>query len=264
MSNFWQDLRFSLRLLRKRPGFTLIAVLVLALGVGANTAIFSVVNAVLLRPLPLKDAESVVVLVSTNAERGYDSVSVSYGDFLDWRKEGVFAEVAVFEERHYDLTQSGEPERVRGINASGDFFPIMGLQPVLGRTLLPEDNEASGASVAVISEGLWRRRFGGDRNILNQTIILNGKPYTIVGVMPVIKLAPEQTDVWTSLRFENGGPNQDMLRRDNFVFQSLALWGIDVLISLAPNDIPRLSSISPPCSRYSLTLPLVRAIVCCC
>ncbi|HVG39303.1 MAG TPA: ABC transporter permease, partial [Pyrinomonadaceae bacterium] len=216
MNALWHDLRYGARMMRQRPGFTFIAVLVLALGVGANTAIFSVVNAVLLRPLPVKDAERVVVPVSTNPERGFDSASVSYGDFLDWQREEVFERVAVYQFRDYDLTQSGEPERVRGLAASGDFFSILGTQPMLGRVLAPDDYAAGGADVAVISEGLWRRRFGSDRALLDRTITLSGRQYAVLGVVPDIKFTPEPIDVWTPLRFTSGGPSEDMLRRDNF------------------------------------------------
>ncbi len=224
MQTLWQDLRYGVRTLLKRPGFATLAVLVLALGIGANSAIFSVINAVLLRPLPYKNSERIVVPVSTNVERGFDNASVPYADFLDWKnEEQLFEHVAVFQQVNLDLTGDGEPERVQGVRATEGFFDVTGLQPLVGRRLLPEDHRPGVATVAVISNGLWQRRFGGEKEIVGRMIALNGRQYAVVGVMPSASVTDDAPDVWVPLTFEAGGQSSDVLRRDNFIWQSIAL-----------------------------------------
>ena len=234
MRTLWQDLRYGVRTLLKRPGFATLAVLVLALGIGANSAIFSVINAVLLRPLPYKNSERIVVPVSTNVERGFDNASVPYADFLDWKnEEQLFEHVSVFQQVNLDLTGVGEPERVPGVRATEGFFDVIGLQPLVGRRLLPEDHQPGGAAVAVINDGLWQRRFGGEKEIVGRMIALNGRQYQIVGVMPSPTASPDATDVWVPIIFESGGPSSDVLRRDNFIWQSIALLKQDVSLAQA-------------------------------
>ncbi|MDQ3257576.1 MAG: ABC transporter permease, partial [Acidobacteriota bacterium] len=235
MTTLWQDLRYGVRTLLKRPSFATLAVLVLALGIGANSAIFSVINAVLLRPLPYMNPERIVVPVSTNAERGFDNASVPYADFLDWKnEEQLFEHVAVFQQVNLDLTGDGEPERIQGVRATEGYFDVTGLQSLVGRRLLPEDHQPGGAAVAVISDGLWQRRFGGEKEIVGRIIALNGRKYTVVGVMPSdTSVSSDATDVWVPLTFESGGPSSDILRRDNFIWQSIALLKQDVSLAQA-------------------------------
>lgn len=234
MRTLWQDLRYGLRMLLKSPGFTVVAVLTLALGIGANTAIFSVVNAVLLQPLPYKNSDRIVVPVSTNTERGFDSASVAYADFLDWKREGqLFEQVAVFREVNFDLTGDGEPERVPSVRASEDFFNVIGAQPLIGRRLLPEDHQAGSAKVAVITYGLWQRRFGGQKEAVGRTLTLNGLQYSIVGVMPPASIYPDEAQLWVPQAFESGAPSTDDLRRDNFIWQAIALLKQDVSVEQA-------------------------------
>jgi predicted permease len=183
MTDLLQDLRFGLRVFRKSPGFTLIAILTLALGIGANTALFSVVNAVLLSPLPYSHPEQLVSLHAskTNFEHG----SISYPNFLDWQKENhTFSAMAVYRSLVFNLTGSGEAEQLFGQYVSSDFFPILDTQPLLGRNFLRGEDRIGGAPLAMISAGLWQRKFNSSPDILNKTVTLNGTAYTVIGVVP--------------------------------------------------------------------------------
>src|SRR5499426_3531843 len=180
MESFIQDLRFSARMLMKRPGFTLIAALTLALGVGANTAIFSVVNAVLLRPLPYKDASRLMVL--WERERNIEQESPSYPNFLDWQAQSrSFEQLALSRRDNANLTGAGEPERLDVRQVSANFFATLGVAPLLGRSFAPEEDRVGANPVAVIGYGLWRRRFAADAEIINKTITLNDRPFTVIG-----------------------------------------------------------------------------------
>ncbi len=181
LAGLWQDLRYGARMLRKSPGFTAVALLTLALGVGANTAIFSVVNAVLLRPLPYKDPERLVRLSEYHEKA--PGMSVSYPNYLDWREQQTsFELMAATRPGAYNLSGEGEPERLAGSHISPEFFKVLGVEPALGRSFTEEENRPGAGRVAVISHGLWQRRFGSDPNILGRALTLNGEPYTIVGV----------------------------------------------------------------------------------
>jgi putative ABC transport system permease protein len=220
MGAFVQDLRYGVRTLLKRPAFAVVAVLTLALGIGANTAVFSVVNSVLLRPLPLKDPDRIVVPVSANAERGYDAVSVPYADYVDWKNDGqLFESLALYTNSPFELTGEGEPERVAGVEASGEYFAVLGVPPVAGRALLPGDDAVGGAEVAVIGEGLWRRRYGADPGVVGRAIRLNGNAHTVVGVMPAL---PDHADVWVPLVIDPAEWGEDLTRRDNFIWEAIA------------------------------------------
>jgi predicted permease len=186
-SNFFagvlQDLRYALRMLRKSPGFTAVAVLTLALGIGANTAIFSIVNGVLLNPLPFPHPQELTVLYehSTNFEK----FSISYPNFLDWqRTNSTFASMAAYRHEDFTITGSGGPERARGGMVSAEFFPILGVKPLLGRLFVRDEDHLGAAPVALLAEGFWQRRFGSARDIIGKQIIMNGDAYTIVGVIP--------------------------------------------------------------------------------
>src|SRR5436853_7242841 len=182
MESLWQDIRYAARLLTKSPAFTLLAVLALALGIGANTAILSLVNAVLLRPLPGIEAPDQLVAFE-RLQGGTNYYNFGYPDYLDYRDQsqsfaGLAAHVGT------PLSFAGDTtERVRGDVVTGNYFSVLGAKPALGRLLQPEDDQAVGASpVAVISHGLWRRAFGSDPSVVGQTIKLNGHDFTIVGV----------------------------------------------------------------------------------
>jgi putative ABC transport system permease protein len=224
MKVFMQDLRYGLRILLKRPGFTLIAVLTLALGIGANTTIFSFVNAILLRPLPFKNADQLVVPVSFNPARYSDDSSITYADYLDWKNEGIFEHVAALNLLSAaDLTSgNGEPERVRVAAVSEDYFAVMGSEALVGRTFGDDDYNPPGpARGLIITYGLWQRRFGGDPDIIDQKIYLNGRPYPIIGVTAKDSTWPDDREVFVPLAV-GPNPGPDLMRRDNMIFSGIA------------------------------------------
>jgi putative ABC transport system permease protein len=179
-----QDIRYGLRMLAKHKAFTSIAIITLALGIGANTAIFSVVNELLLRPLPYRDADRIVTVWEVSPE-GRHQNSTSRANFRAWHEQThSFNYMAAFSDQRLNLTGTGEPEELSVQFTTPDFFKILGVDPILGRTFLPEDNNAGQSPVAVLSYGLWQRRFGGQANLVGQPITLNDTAYTVIGVMP--------------------------------------------------------------------------------
>jgi putative ABC transport system permease protein len=185
LETLWQDLRYGVRMLLKHPGFTFIAVLTLALGIGVNTALFSVVNAVLLLPLPYAEPERLAQVYEANAQQGYDRFSFSLANFVDHRDQQTgFAQMTAYFRRDANLTGAGEPERVQVAIVSASFFPLLRVQPLLGRGFLTEEETPGKHRVAVLSYGLWQRRFGADPGILNQPVTLSGNLFTVVGVLP--------------------------------------------------------------------------------
>jgi putative ABC transport system permease protein len=184
MESLWQDIRYGARTLYKNPGFTAVAVLALALGIGANTAIFSVVNELLLRPLPFKDPERIVMLWEVTPE-GRHQNTTSRANFVRWRDDSKsFDGVAAFADTKLNLTGVGDAEEVPAQLASPDLFRILGAEPIIGRTFSQDDARAGAPRVAVLGYGLWQRRFGGDRGVIGKPVTLNGVPVTVVGVMP--------------------------------------------------------------------------------
>jgi predicted permease len=178
-----QDLRYGARMLRKDSGFTLVAVLTLALGIGANTAIFSVVNGVLLNPLPYPHPEQLVTL--HESKPNFDSGSISYPNFRDWRKDNhTFSSMAISRGYAFSLTGLGEAEQVRGRFISSDFFSTVGVNPVLGRSFASGEDEIGAAPIALISAGFWMRKFGSSPDVLGKSLILDGRGFTVVGVVP--------------------------------------------------------------------------------
>jgi predicted permease len=210
MRDLWQDVRYGLRVLLKNAGFTTIAVLTLALGIGANTALFSVVNGVLLNPLPFPNADQLVAVYSKTGQ--FEHSSVTYLNFLDWQKDNrSFADFGAFRSEDYNLTGAGEPERVHGHMISAEFFPAYGIPPILGRNITPEEDRAGGAPVVLIGDGLWKRKFGRSAEILGRNITLNGTTYVVVGVAQsqITGLSPSDAYVpigqWTDPTFRNRG-----------------------------------------------------------
>jgi putative ABC transport system permease protein len=204
-AEFLQDVRYGLRTLAKNPGFTIVAVAALALGIGANTAIFSVVNSVLLRPLPFKDPNQLVMVWDEQTHLGFPKDTPTPANFLDWqRQNSVFAGMAAMAPRSFNLTGTGEPERLDGRRVSANLFDLLGIQPQLGRGFRPEE-DTPGTRVVILSHGLWERRFGADPRIIGRAISLNGESYIIVGVMPAAMELPEMTDwreqLWVPLAF---------------------------------------------------------------
>ncbi|MDQ3119688.1 MAG: ABC transporter permease [Verrucomicrobiota bacterium] len=221
MSTFITDLRYAVRMLLKSPGFTLIAVVALALGIGANTAIFSVVNAVLLRPLPYKAPEELVWLWGTNPQNDIKQETASYPDFNDWRQQAQsFNGMAGFASSAPILGGTeGEPERLRAGVAIGDLFSVLGVEPALGRKFLPEENEEGKHRVVLLSHALWQRRFGGDPGIVSRQVMINNNQHTIVGVLPAAFQDPlpgeaQRLEMWLPLSVT---ANMKQARRGDFL-----------------------------------------------
>lgn len=217
-----RDLRYAARTLLRSPGYTVVALLALTLGIGANTTIFSFVDAMLLRPLPYNDADRLFATVSVKAAENLDRASVSYADYEDWRRESdLFAAVALYQPTTASVSGGSEdPERVDSATISDEFFELLDLQPILGRPLTAIDKAPDTASVAVISHGFWQRRFAGDPAALGRQIRVGGVPHTIVGVLGPRAAYPEATQLFLPLvpaRFDD----LDLARRDNLIFQGL-------------------------------------------
>jgi putative ABC transport system permease protein len=182
LEGVWQDLSCGLRMLRKSPGFTAVAVLTLAFGIGANSAIFSVVNAVLLRPLPYRDSGRLFMMGELTPQM---EMSVSYANFQDWEKQNhAFESLGARRYSDFSLTEAGHPERIRGMMASAGYWPTLGVQPLLGRVFNPAEDRTGGPPVAVISYGLWKQRFDLNAGVLGKTLLLDNQSYAIVGVLP--------------------------------------------------------------------------------
>ena len=199
MNTLISDIRYALRMFAKSPGFTAIAVLTLALGIGANTALFSVVNGVLLNPLPYPQSSQLAAVYGKAA--GLDKAPISYLNFLDWQRENrVFSAMAIYRNENYNLTGTGEGERLDGYMVSADFFSTLGVPPVLGRAFRAGDDQLGAAPVVVLSAGLWKRKFGSAPDIIGKPMILNGAAYTIVGVIPAsFSFHGNRRDVYTPI-----------------------------------------------------------------
>ena len=195
MNTLWQDVRYGARMLLKNPGIAFVVILALALGIGANTAIFSVVNAVLLRPLPYEESERLVFLNETS--KAMDEISVSYPNFTDWRNQNkVFEKIGVYNRSSYNLTGAGEAERIITGQVSADLFAALRVNAGWGRVFSNEEDKPGGEPVVLLSYPLWQRRFGGQTSILNQPITLNSKSYTVIGIMPQGYQFPSRVEMW--------------------------------------------------------------------
>jgi predicted permease len=182
MGTFSQDFRYGVRMLVKNPGFALIAILTLALGIGANTGLFSVVNGLILSPLPFANPQQLVAVYSKTQ---FDKGSITFPNFLDWQKENhTFSAMAAYRSSDFSLTGSGEPERLHGQQISAEFFPSLGIAPILGRTFRAEEDQVGAAPVALISDALWKTKFGSSQDVLGKNLTLNDTQYIIVGVVP--------------------------------------------------------------------------------
>jgi len=197
MNSLWQDIRYGLRMLAKNPGFTAIAVLTLALGIGANTAIFSVVNAVLLRPLPFTHA-SRIVTIGESLPGFSGTMPMSAPDYRALsEQQSSFETLAIYGNRHFDLTGEARPERIEGARISSSLFPLLGVAPGIGRAF-SNDEESAGHNLVILSDGLWKRHFRSDPNIVGRTVALDRIPYTVVGVMPAGFQFPLKGQQWNS------------------------------------------------------------------
>src|SRR5690349_18290040 len=190
MNDLWQDLRYAVRGLAKNKGFTCVALLTLAIGMGATTAIFSVVNAVLLKPLPFPHSETIIKVEERHPD--WVSAGFTYANFADFaRQTRTLEQLAAYRSWLFTLTGDTEPENIEGYRVSADFFGVLGVGPQLGRTFSPDEMHVGNDAVVVLSNGLWKRRFGSDANIIGKTCRVNGTPTRIVGVMPATFRFPE-------------------------------------------------------------------------
>jgi len=209
METLLQDLRYGIRMLRKNPGFTAVALLVLTIGIGTNVAIFSVVNTVLLRPLPYRDPSRLVMIWESLPGIGFQQVGTATAEYLDYRdRNRVFSGIAGYKNDTGNLTGSGQPERIPITRASANLFSVLGVQPMLGRTYSREEDRPGAAKVAVLSYGLWKRRYGADPGILGRTVDLDGQPYTVIAVMPASFQFPfsslpysDRAELWVPVAF---------------------------------------------------------------
>src|SRR5262245_27932893 len=175
MKNLLHDARYGLRLLLRRPAFTIVAIVTLALGIGANTAIFSVAHAVLLQPLPYSDPGRLVIVNENNLSRGWTSFSVAPANFVDWRTQSrSFAAIAAYGGRAFNYTGSGAPERLQGLAGTVGFYEMLDGKPAVGRLFRPEEYEPGQNLVVLLGYGFWQRAFGGNASVVDQTIVLNG------------------------------------------------------------------------------------------
>ena len=225
----FKDIRYALRMLAKNPGVCSIAVLTLALGIGANSAIFSVVNAVLLNPLPYQQPDRLVSLWENVPEHGQWRVAPA--NFLDWKKQNsVFTDVAAFGGSAMTLTGDGDPEQLSGTAVTDGYFEVVGAHPILGRAFLPEEYQLGKDQVVILGYGLWQRRYGGDPNIINRTVTLDGSSYTVIGVMPPAIYPARPT---TAGRIDFDEKTQDYWRPMSYLVRFASLRGAHILGVLA-------------------------------
>src|SRR5215216_1720566 len=226
MRTLWQDLLYGARILSKKPGFTLIAVITLALGVGANTAIFTVVNAVLLNPLPYREPERLIKIYGNFTAFNQINMTASVPEFTDYSQQtDSFESVAGYDDFSANITtQEGEPERVEALAVTPELFSVLKVTAETGRVFLPEEAQEGRGDVVLISHELWSRRFGADPNTLGSKVILNGRPHVVIGIMPRGFAFPQQTQLWKPLWF----------RAEQFTGQWRGKRGLTVIARLKP------------------------------
>ena len=235
METLLKDIRYGVRGLRKRPGFTLVAVLTLALGIGANTAIFSVVNAVLLRPLQFRDPERLVMIWEDATFAGFPRNTPAPANYVDWKNQTQsFEDIAATHELTFNLTGDGDPERVSAYGVTANFFPLFGVSPVLGRGFTPDDDRPGAPKVAVLSQGLWRARYAGDSQLINRDIQLDGEKYTVVGVMPAgFQFFESDVRLWVPLALDA----EDLASRGNHYLKVIGRMKSGVTVNQAQADV---------------------------
>jgi len=248
-----QDIRFALRVLAKQPLFAAIVILTFALGIGANTAVFSVLNAVLLRPLPFRESQNLVAIgeydTRENADPGTQIYSISYLDYVDWRDQNtVFDRVAVYTNQSVStLTDSNEATHIQGESVSADLFSLLGIQPIFGRAFLPNEDQP-GNHVVILSHDLWQRRFGGDRGVIGKSVTLDSQQFQIIGVMPprfTFPIGSNPPDLWISIsslrESKDAGPPMTE-QRDNDFFRCIARLKPAVSIQQAQANIETITA----------------------
>ncbi len=213
MENWLKDIRYAFRFLKRNPTFTLIVTCTLALGIGANTAIFSIINAVLLKPLPFKSPDRLVMIWETLVKAGIDHVPASAPNYFDWKEQSRsfedMAAIFAMPEYGFNLAINGVAERMPGGQASASLLPTLGVQPLLGRNFLPEEDKPGAAPVILLSVGLWKRRFGSDPTVIGKSILVDSAPHTVVGVLPTEIQSLANVDIWVPTALNRSAPRGD-------------------------------------------------------
>ncbi|HET7131113.1 MAG TPA: ABC transporter permease, partial [Gammaproteobacteria bacterium] len=241
LATVWQDVRYAARTLRRSPGFAAITILILALGIGANTAIFSLVSAVLLKPLPFPEPDNLMLLwEDVSSVGGPTRTEVTPADFADWRERNhSFEGLAAMESRTYNLVGGGDPEKLAGVRATANLFALLKMPALLGRTLLPEDDAADAPPVAVISERLWRGRFASDPSIVGRTVNLDGLERTVVGVVPPYFQFPDKdATVWVPAKYTAA----ELTRRDTYYLYVLGRVAPGITQEVAQADMATIAA----------------------
>src|SRR4026207_1272237 len=235
METLIKDIRYGVRGLWKRPGFTAVAVLTLALGIGANTAIFSVVNAVLLRPLQFRDPDRLVMIWEDATFAGFPRNTPAPANYVDWKTQAQsFEDVAASAESTFNLTGDGDPERVTAYKVTANFFPLFGVAPALGRNFATEEDRPGAQKVAVLSHALWQTRYGADRQIINRDIQLDGEKYTVLGVMPQgFQFFESDVRLWTPIALDS----EDLANRGGHYLKVVARLKPGVTLDQAQADL---------------------------
>ncbi|MGH9898707.1 MAG: ABC transporter permease, partial [Pyrinomonadaceae bacterium] len=237
----WQDIRYGIRKLVQTPGFTLVALVAIMLGVGTNTAIFSIVNTVLLRPLPYQNPEQLVTIWGTRPGPGQSQLRTALPTINDWREQSKsFAGIAAYAFNLYNLTGVDDPEQVVGAQVSEDFFNVVGMPAAVGRTFSPDENREP---LVVLSDAFWRRRFNADPNVAGKTINLNGKSFTITGVMPANFQVPlTEVALWTTLMHALTTTPEQATSRGFHSFNAIARLKPGVSVEQAKSDLNVINS----------------------
>ena len=256
MSGLAQDLRYALRQLRKSPGFTLVALITLALGIGANTVIYSVVHAVLLRSLPYRDSDRLALIWQCDTKTGENRDQLSFTDSEEYRtRNHTLQNVVAFGDWGAVFTEPGSPERIPGMQVGDGYFSLMGVQPLLGRAFLPDEQIEGKDQVVILGYGLWQRRLGGDRSIVGKKITLSARPYTVVGVLPkdfpflpaTLVDGPAQFYRPVAEKYDHAEVLSRHLRAIARLKPGVSLHEVEAEIS--PNNIPRITR-RPACGWF--------------
>ena len=236
MDQLFQDIRYAIRMMFKNPGFTLIALITLALGIGANTAIFSLVNGLLLRPLPYGNPDRIVMVWQDYRERsGRDKEWTSSDTFFDWRDQNHSLESIAVLDGWLPTITGGEPEQIPGATVSYNMFSVLGVSPAIGRTFVAEEDKPNGRKVVILSDGLWKRKFGGDRNAIGKDILINGEKYSVIGVMPPTFEFPMEpsAQMWTPMQVDA----TNSCGRDCITLRAIARLKSGVTLAQAQSDM---------------------------
>ena len=248
----WREFRFALRGLLKRPGFTVVVLLTVGLGIGANTAIFSVVHGVVLRSLPYQAADR-IVSVGTIDHRDGTSSGIAYLDYVELsERKQLFEIVSAYDDEDFDLIGEGDPERLPGLEVSPGFFEVFGATPIIGRAFNHEDYQQADDTVVVLSAGLWRRRFGGSPDVVGKRIRFADRPRTVVGIVDERSAWPTWAELWVPMTFRNPIPSW-MMSRDSTFLRAVARLKTDVELSAARSEVSAMAR------RIAEELPAARA-----